>query len=86
VLVTSLFFVLLLLGLTIADNASRFALTNPPTRGTMRQQPPGPDILSPMVGGEGGGRAAPSSGHPGTSTRHPDARDRAPQEAQEPRR
>ena len=65
----SLFFVLLLLGLTVLDNASRFPLTNPPTQETFRQQPPGPDILSPMVGGDRG-----------TSTRHQGPRDRAPQE------
>src|SRR5512134_3430214 len=45
VLVTSLVFVGLLLGLTLLDNASRFPLTNPPTRATLRRQPPGPDIL-----------------------------------------
>jgi cytochrome c oxidase subunit IV len=67
VLVTSLVFLLLLLGLTIADNASRFSLTNPPHQETMRHQPPGPDILSPSIA-------------PGTSSRHQGPRDRAPQE------
>jgi cytochrome c oxidase subunit 4 len=80
VLVTSLFFVLLLLGLTLLDNASRFSLTNPPTRANMRQQPPGPDILSPMVGGESPARGAPSTGGAGTSTEHQGPRDQAPQE------
>jgi cytochrome c oxidase subunit 4 len=79
VLVTSLFFVALLLGLTVLDNASRFSLTNPPTRATIGQQPPGPDILSPMVGA-GGDRRAPAAGGRGTSTEHQGPRDRAPQE------
>ena len=54
VLVTSLLFFLLLLGVVILDNATRFSLTNPPTNANMRWQPPGPDILSPGVGSAGG--------------------------------
>lgn len=82
VLVTSLVFVGLLLGLVLLDNATRFSLTNPPTRATLRHEPPGPDILSPMVGAPGGdarGRQAPPA-HPGTSTEHQGPRDEAPQE------
>jgi cytochrome c oxidase subunit 4 len=68
VLVTALFFLGLLLGITLLDNATRFPLTNPPTRANQRWQPPGPDILSPSVA------------EPGTSSRQQGARDRAPQE------
>jgi cytochrome c oxidase subunit 4 len=68
VLVTSVFFVVLLLGLTVLDNATRFQLTNPPREETLRHQPPGPDILSPMIGPQG------------TSSRHPGPRDQAPQQ------
>jgi cytochrome c oxidase subunit IV len=68
VLVTSLFFFCLLLGITLLDNITRFPLSNPPTSETMRWQPPGPDILSPAVGAQG------------TSSRHEQQRDRAPQE------
>lgn len=68
VLVTSVFFVVLLAGLVVLDNGTRFALTNPPRSETLRHEPPGPDILSPMVGPRG------------TSTQHEGERDRAPQE------
>jgi cytochrome c oxidase subunit 4 len=68
VLVTSLFFLCLLLGITLLDNISRFPLTNPPTSETMKWAPPGPDILSPGVGAHG------------ASTRHEPQRERAPQE------
>jgi cytochrome c oxidase subunit 4 len=51
VLVTGLFFLGLLLGITLLDNATRFPLTNPPTEGNMKYQPPGPDILSPAMPG-----------------------------------
>jgi cytochrome c oxidase subunit IV len=68
VLATSLFFVMLLLGLSILDNASRFPLTNPPNDRNLKWTPPGPDILSPMVGQQG------------TSSRREGERDRAPQE------
>ena len=66
VLVTSIFFVGLLLGGVVLDNASRFPLTNPPTTDTLRWQPPGPDILSP--------------GASGRSSEQQGPRDRAPQE------
>jgi cytochrome c oxidase subunit 4 len=66
VLVTSLVFLLLMIGVTVLDNASRFPLTNPPTTDTLRWQPPGPDILSP--------------GARGRSTEHQGPRDRAKQE------
>jgi cytochrome c oxidase subunit 4 len=49
VLVTSLVFLALLMGLTLLDNATRFQLTNPPNDRNFRAMPPGPDILSPMV-------------------------------------
>ena len=49
VLVTALLFLLLLMGLTVLDNATRFQLSNPPNERNMRAMPPGPDILSPMV-------------------------------------
>lgn len=49
VLVTSLVFLALLMGLTVLDNATRFELTNPTNDRNMRAMPPGPDILSPMV-------------------------------------
>jgi cytochrome c oxidase subunit 4 len=67
VLGTALFFLGLLVGLTLLDNATRFPLTNPPTRENLRWQPPGPDILSPST-------------EPRTSSRHEGPRDRAPQE------
>jgi cytochrome c oxidase subunit IV len=47
VVLTSLVFVALLMGITLMDNATRFPLTNPPTRATERMMPPGPD---PMPG------------------------------------
>jgi cytochrome c oxidase subunit 4 len=59
VLVTSIVFVLLLLGIVVLDNATRFALTNPPTTENMKWQPPGPDILSPGVMGGGTRHEAP---------------------------
>jgi cytochrome c oxidase subunit 4 len=66
VLLTSVVFFLLLLGITVMDNSTRFPLANPPTTETLRWQPPGPDILSP--------------GERGRSTLHQGPRDRAPQE------
>ncbi|HEY7724744.1 MAG TPA: cytochrome C oxidase subunit IV family protein [Anaeromyxobacteraceae bacterium] len=47
VLATSLFFVALLMGLVLADNATRFPLANPPTEATLRFMPPGPDPVAP---------------------------------------
>jgi cytochrome c oxidase subunit 4 len=44
---TSIFFVVLLIGLTVMDNATRFPLANPGHGDTVRMSPPGPDILSP---------------------------------------
>jgi cytochrome c oxidase subunit 4 len=45
---TSLVFVALLVGLTLADNATRFPLANPPgSRGAL----PGPDYVPPPMGG-----------------------------------
>jgi cytochrome c oxidase subunit 4 len=54
VLVTALVFLMLLMGLTLLDNATRFQLTNPPNDRNTRAMPPGPDILSPMVEPRGG--------------------------------
>ena len=72
VLVTSLVFFALLLGVVILDNASRFSLTNPPTRENLRWQPPGPDILSPHAG--------PRDADPRRSSEHQGPRDVAPQQ------
>jgi cytochrome c oxidase subunit 4 len=44
---TSVFFVVLLIGLVVLDNATRFSLANPGRGATLRSEPPGPDILSP---------------------------------------
>ncbi len=49
VFVTPVFFVLLLIGLVVLDNATRFPLTNPGRGETLQHEPPGPDILSPNV-------------------------------------
>ncbi len=49
VFVASLFFVALLIGLVVADNATRFELLNPGRGPTLQMEPPGPDILSPRV-------------------------------------
>ncbi len=47
---TSVFFVMLLIGLVVLDNATRFPLANPGhDEDTMRMEPPGPDILSPRA-------------------------------------
>jgi cytochrome c oxidase subunit 4 len=68
VLATALFFLALLIGLTVLDNATRFQLTNPVNERNMRAMPPGPDILSPMVGPH----AAPARPHgAGESGGHP---------------
>jgi cytochrome c oxidase subunit 4 len=47
VFATSLIFVVLLIGLIVLDNASRFPLTNPGRGRTLDMEPPGPDILTP---------------------------------------
>jgi cytochrome c oxidase subunit 4 len=47
VFATSIFFVVLLIGLTVMDNATRFPLANPGHGDTLQLTPPGPDILSP---------------------------------------
>ncbi len=44
---TSIFFVALLIGLVLLDNATRFPLANPGNEEIIRLQPPGPDLLSP---------------------------------------
>jgi cytochrome c oxidase subunit 4 len=47
VFATSVFFVVLLIGLVVLDNATRFEALNPGRGPTLQLQPPGPDILSP---------------------------------------
>jgi cytochrome c oxidase subunit 4 len=47
VFVSSIFFVALLIGIVVLDNATRFELLNPGRGATLRMEPPGPDILSP---------------------------------------
>jgi hypothetical protein len=37
----------LLISLTVMDNATRFALINPGHGATLQLEPPGPDILTP---------------------------------------
>jgi cytochrome c oxidase subunit 4 len=74
VLVTSIAFFFLLLGVVLLDNATRFSLTNPPTTENQRWQPPGPDILSPH------GTASGAEGGPRRSSRHEGPRDVAPQQ------
>lgn len=74
VLGTALLFLLLLMGLTVLDNATRFQLTNPANERNMRAMPPGPDILSPMVEPRGGlaperpQGAGETGGHPARPT------------------
>src|SRR5919199_1860254 len=47
---TSVFFVVLLIGLVVLDNATRFPLANPGhDDATLRMEPPGPDILTPRA-------------------------------------
>ena len=62
---TSVFFVVLLIGLVVLDNATRFPLANPGhDDATLQMEPPGPDILTPraprQAEGEGGHRAVPA--------------------------
>ncbi len=47
VFVTSVFFVALLIGIVVLDNATRFPLLNPGRGATLQYEPPGPDILTP---------------------------------------
>ena len=43
---TSVFFVVLLIGLVVLDNATRFTLLNPGhDEATLRMEPPGPDLI-----------------------------------------
>ncbi len=55
VFVTSLFFVVLLIGLVVLDNATRYTLLNPGRGATLQHEPPGPDILTPRVDPPGPG-------------------------------
>ncbi len=61
---TSVFFVVLLIGLVVLDNATRFTLANPGRGATLSREPPGPDILSPQ---QGLPEPGPGSGLPGQS-------------------
>ena len=54
VLATTLLFLVLLVGLVLLDNATRWTLTNPPTERTLHLEPPGPEALAP---------APPAAGH-----------------------
>ena len=62
VFATSVVFVVLLVGLVVLDNATRFGLTNPGRAGTLRLVPPGADRLTP--------RALPEPGFPGVPPAH----------------
>jgi cytochrome c oxidase subunit IV len=56
---TSVFFVVLLIGLVVLDNATRFPLANPGAdEATLRMQPPGPEELSPRAPHPAEGRGA----------------------------
>jgi cytochrome c oxidase subunit 4 len=44
---TSIFFIVLLIGLVLTDNATRFELLNPPRGATLQMEPPGPDVVTP---------------------------------------
>ena len=67
VFVSSLFFVALLIGLVVLDNATRYPLLNPGRGPTLQHEPPGPDILTPRVYPPGPGRRPdmPSALEPG---------------------
>ena len=47
VFATSVFFVALLVGIVVLDNATRFDLLNPGRGATLQLEPPGPDLLTP---------------------------------------
>jgi cytochrome c oxidase subunit 4 len=49
VFATSLVFVALLIGLVVADNATRFPLANPPHEGTLERTPPLAEPLRPAA-------------------------------------
>jgi len=66
VFLTSIFFVALLVGLVVLDNATRFDLLNPGRGATLQTEPPGPDILTPRYPPEPGSRLdMPSAVEPG---------------------
>jgi hypothetical protein len=72
VFVTSVFFVVLLIGLVVVDNATRFKLLNPGRGPTLEMEPPGPDILTPRFPPEPARRVdAPSAGEPGQNAGTP---------------
>jgi cytochrome c oxidase subunit 4 len=48
VFASAVFFVVLLIGIVVLDNATRFALLNPGhDEATLRMEPPGPELLTP---------------------------------------
>ena len=47
VFATSIFFIALLVGLVVMDNATRNDLLNPARGATLQLEPPGPDLLTP---------------------------------------
>jgi cytochrome c oxidase subunit IV len=49
VLATTLVFVGLLMGIVLLDNATRYAVANPPTDATLQAMPPGPDVVMPRA-------------------------------------
>ena len=72
VFVTSIFFVVLLIGLVVLDNASRFVLMNPGRGATVDLEPPGPDILTPRGPPLPSRRIdMPATGEPGHDVRVP---------------
>jgi cytochrome c oxidase subunit IV len=72
VFVTSIFFVVLLVGLVVLDNATRFVLLNPGRGATLQLEPPGPDVLSPRYPPEPGARPdLPSAVEPGRNVPGP---------------
>ncbi|HEX9291044.1 MAG TPA: cytochrome C oxidase subunit IV family protein [Anaeromyxobacteraceae bacterium] len=66
VFATSVVFVVLLIGIVVLDNATRFELTNPGRGATLQMEPPGPDIFSPRGPPEPASRVdMPPAGEPG---------------------
>jgi cytochrome c oxidase subunit IV len=78
---TSVFFVVVLIGITVMDNATRFPLTNPGQGRYLGMEPPGPDILTPRGPPQPSrrvdtpprhepGHAVPGGTHPGEAPVH----------------
>jgi cytochrome c oxidase subunit 4 len=50
VFASAVFFVVLLIGIVVLDNATRFRLLNPAhDEATLRMEPPGPDVFTPRA-------------------------------------